>query len=488
MAYSVLTEPFFPVVDLNGEYKEIGLKELFLNAHQYKTINGDNPLERYALLRLVISFAMDMYVLRTSADRRILFNSGRFTEEVFDSYIAECEKDGPRFELFHDTHPFLQAAYDEKKDVNAEKPIAILFHTLPSGNNHIFRDHRQVTQHAKTPAQAFRALCATYVFCVAGAQGYPSGVNNTPPVYVVVEGKNLFETIVLNMVAEKECGNIKYGIGSVPWRSSQNVEPKLEFADITELQGLTWIPRRITLKLDSDGLLRTIYLQQGHNFKGNDLWRDPHVPRRKAKDSFVTVKPEQGKSLWRDIGSVVYDQQGTYAEPPLCLRCLGNILDDEDMPAMINLRMVGLSTSNASYLDWQECELAIPSCLMNDWEKAEMFRSDILSIESIRSSIYSSVAKHCKAETGLQAQNEFLKLSREVLFGSILDKLAYETSFSNHIDSFDGAVSPIINRVLDDIVYKSGNTVADMIAQVDIANCIWKQYRNEIDKRRDACV
>ena len=100
MVYSVLTEPVIPVLLPDGTNTSVGIREAFLKAYEIRDIQGDTPLERYALLRLLIAFAMDMLHPKNSFARRDLLEAGQFDAEAFDAYIALCEKDGPRFNLF----------------------------------------------------------------------------------------------------------------------------------------------------------------------------------------------------------------------------------------------------------------------------------------------------------------------------------------------------------------------------------------------------
>lgn len=222
MEYSVLKQPVIPVLWPNGDTSAVGIREAFLWAHEIKDIQAETPLERYALLRLMIAFAMDMLHPQNSYERRALLEQGRFSETVFDDYIALCEINGPRFDLFDEEHPFLQSKYDESLDAKAEKPVAAIIHSLPSGNNHIFIDHRNANTHEVSIAKAFQALCASYLFCVSGTAG-PSSVNNTPPLYAVIVGGNLFETIVSNMLSVAEAAPLMYGNGNVPWRSFPSI-------------------------------------------------------------------------------------------------------------------------------------------------------------------------------------------------------------------------------------------------------------------------
>lgn len=497
MKYSVLTEPVIPVVMPDGENRDIGVREAFINAHNIRDIRGDMPLERYALLRLLIAFAMDMLHPEDSYERRDILEKGCFDAGTFDEYISMCEKDGPRFDLFDERHPFMQSRYDESLDAKAIKPVANLFQTLPTGNNHIFLDHRLESEHEKTPTEAFRGMCCLYLFCTAGAQGYPSGVNNTPPVYTVIRGINLFETIVFNMLSVSEAGNIKYGIGDVLWRNDISVIPKEEVADITLLEALTFMPRRITLKVEEDSVVRNVFLQQGRNFKGNDSWHDPHVPQfRKNDGSFGTVKPELGKDLWRDVGTMLYDETDTRNKQPLVLRCIINLFDYDELPTILAVRAVGLVTNQAAYTEWYEDELALPAILLCDQEKADVFREDVKDIEFLQNRIQDQISKHVdkpregskttEHETALQCKRYFLQAAHDFLFGAVMDDILSGSDEKTHVELFAQGLKDMLSDMIRNVLYSSGSDVNSMRKQLNAESAIWSSYYSIIKEREEA--
>ena len=60
MGFSVITDPVICVSMLDGVEMEMGFREIFSRAQEIKDICGESPLERYAVLRVLIAFAMDM--------------------------------------------------------------------------------------------------------------------------------------------------------------------------------------------------------------------------------------------------------------------------------------------------------------------------------------------------------------------------------------------------------------------------------------------
>ena len=494
MVYSVLTEPVIPVLMPDGKEKSIGIREAFLEAHHIKDIAGSNPLERYALLRLLVAFAMDMLHPETNYDRMDLLQAGRFDADDFEAYVQACEKNGPVFDLFDLHHPFMQSGYDEQLNAKARKPVAVILHALPSGNNHIFIDHRLADSHQVDIQTAFGALCASYLFCVGGTAG-PSSVNNTPPLFAVMVGQNLFETIVVNMLSKAEASPLPYGEGDVAWRKQRAVIPGERVAAVSLLEGLTWMPRRICLIREQDSdVIKNVYCQAGLDFRGNDLWNDPHVPRfRKKDDSFGTVKPELGKEVWRDAGSLLYDHDSKYVRQPLTIRYLRNVYDEDDIPDWIPIRTAGLITNQAAYTGWFESELSIPSLLLYNQEKADIFRDDIRLIEAVQSMIYSNIQR-CydkprkgsptdEHEVATQSRQYFLSAAHELLFGQALSEIYHGVPPARHNESMCDSVSDLIRSTMSHVLYSAGNDTDSIRRQIEAEKWIWISF-NKIAKER----
>ena len=496
MVYSVLTEPVIPVLWLDGTSSSVGMREAFLRAHEIRDLQGETPLERYALLRLLIAFAMDMLHPRTSLDRRDLLDAGQFDPSAFDRYIALCEQDGPRFDLFDPEHPFMQSRYDAKMDEKAKKPVAAIVHSLPSGNNHVFIDHRTADIHALPFSRALHAALASYLFCVSGTAG-PSSVNNTPPVYAMMLGNRLFETIIINMLSEKEAGFLPYGLGLVPWRKGRMVAPKEKVADVSLLEGLTWMPRRITLFPEENGTVCQVCCQAGLDFKGNDLWNDPHVPKFKKKDeTYGTVKPELGRSLWRDAGALTYDREGKTVRQPQAFRCLTNLFERDELPSQIPVRAVGLLTNQAAYTGWMEETISLPASLLTQQEQADRFRTDISYLEAVQTQLVANVQRYVdkprsgsvgkEHEIAAQCQLHFLHAAHDLLFGPVLDEIIQAVPEKEHAEHFCDAVKGLLWETIQQVLRASGTDAKAIMQQMEAEKWIWISWSKISEERMKA--
>ena len=477
MKYSVLYDPVISVSMMNGETRDIGLYDAFRQASDIRDIQGDSPLERFAVLRLLTAFAMDMIHPKSWMDRKDLLEEGSFDTSLLDAYIADCEKDGSRFDLFDPEHPFMQARYNSEYDKPSNlKTIENLSITLPSGNNHIFLNHCVEGSTELTPMQAFKYLLVLYVFSAQSGRGYTFGVNNGLPIYAWVQGGNLFETLVLNMVAENECRPIEYGLVEVPWRKESVLRG--EIADISFLEALTWQSRRVTLVPEEDGFVKKLYIQMGPIYRGKGLWFDPNVAYRYTKKGeWESVKPQNGRALWRDVGTLLIDQSGSTIRPPLVIMQAPRILDTDSV--WLNIAEVGLTTktgSKGAYGEWMEDQFSLPRILLINDVLAMMLRDDIEVVEKVEKELRKQIYQHLIASKENEKQDSrkknciiieqasicFLSGMHDYIFTEVVPKLCSmennleEETRIKHKDQLIKNVMSVIDRTFKEVIEQSG--------------------------------
>ncbi len=487
--FDVLHKPWIPLEMPDGKQTELGLLEALTQAHCYTGLCCESPLEEAAIYRLLIAFLMDAYRPKQFADRKRLYQNGKFHPDVLQEYVRVCKSEGCSFDLFSKERPFMQAAYCEKLD-KEEAPVAKLLHTAVSGNNHTHFEHHHENDYSLSYAQALRALLASYLFCPALVQGYPSSVNNTPCNYYFCMGQTLFETLVLNMVAEnQECGEIPYSKPSVAWREAGIIQPKQEFATMSLLAAFTWQPRRVTL-IAEDGFVRNVYYQQGNNFLGNGLWKDPHAAYRKTKSGdWSAVKPQIGRSFWRDIGALTSGSTGAESvfQPPQSVHRYANFMNSEEEKVIVPLRVVGLVTSNAAFEEVQEDRLSIPLQLIKKAELGEYLQSDIAQVEKMAQAIGKVYKKLGQAATK-SLQGQYFAAWHQVLFPGYLEKLAsINLDADGWQQEMDEAFEMAMQRILRDIQKKaevfSGAGAKQMVSLVLCNQNLKKEYYS-MRKRR----
>jgi len=394
--FDVLTEPWLPLLKEDGSIHMAGILEALKNAHSCKGLLGETPLETAALLRLLIAFAMDAYtcghpeLLLNIQTRRALYRQGRFDAQVIDRYIKQCLDEGVSFDLFDKKRPFMQSAYDPQYDKET-KPVALIAHDLPTGHNPVHFDHRMENEHALTSAQCMSKLLAAYLFAAAGVQGYPSSVNGTPCCYIFCNGRNLFETLVLNMVSIQEMSGCEYGIPA--WRNERAMVPKEQVPTVSVLEALTWPSRRVTFVASGkDGCVREVYFQQGLNFTPDGIWKDPHVAfKRNQKGEPYSLKPDTDKELWRDLSVITVSREDKFNIVPFVVRHLRAIVGSEHEQPVVDLCLYGLMTKQAKYVDWVQDSLRVSCRILNEPDLGDRLRKDMEAMETVAKIVYKAV-------------------------------------------------------------------------------------------------
>jgi CRISPR system Cascade subunit CasA len=209
-SYDLTTEPWIPVVGLDGAVQELSLVDVVGHAHELVAIGGELPTHGFALTRLVLA------VLHRSvggpadrADWADLWQAGELPVDDVARYLAGWRH---RFDLFHPETPFLQVAglATAKGEFSGlEKLIA----DVPNGHAFFTARAGRGVRSLDAP-EAARWLVHTQAFDpsgiksgavddprVTGGKGYPIGIAWAGNLGgVLLQGTTLRETLLLNLL------------------------------------------------------------------------------------------------------------------------------------------------------------------------------------------------------------------------------------------------------------------------------------------------
>ena len=357
--YSLLDEPWLTAVTRTGEPLACGIREVLKQAHTLRALIDASPLVEYGLYRLLCVLLMDALRPQETEDLQDILEAGRFDAEQLERYYAQCAQDGCTFDLFDAERPFLQAPYRPAWD-KAAKPACVLDVTIPSGNNHTHFDHRDNAEIGFSYAQAARLLPAVQVFCTAAAQGYPSGPNGAPPYFALVQGDNLFETLVLSMI---DLDSVQGAFDDPPavWRSAMEIEPKQVVAETSWLYGMLFPARRVTLIPDEHTqTVRKIYFCQGMNYLATQNWTDPYVTYHLNEKGRFAWRPKQERPVWRNLDALLKNK---HKLRPRVLEQFASLKQGQDHAHVV---LYGVQTDQASYIDIMRHDLQIPTAAMQN--------------------------------------------------------------------------------------------------------------------------
>ena len=365
--YSLLDQPWLTAVTLTGEPAACGIRQVLQQAHTLRALTDASPMVEYGLHRLLIVLLMDALRPQDQFDLEDLLAAGRFDAAQLEDYYAQCGQEGCSFDLFDSERPFLQAPYRPAWD-KTPKPVCVLDFTIPSGNNHTHFDHRKYADFAFSYAQAARLLPAVQLFCTAAAQGYPSGPNGAPPYFALIQGENLFETLVLSMIGLEDIRG-SFDQPPAPWRSTIEIEPKRAVAQTSWLYGMLFPARRVLLLPRAETqTVQQVYFSQGMNYLAPANWTDPHVTYRITDKGRFAWRPKQERPVWCNLDALLQQKQ----------KCRPQILEQftalKPQAPYASVLLYGVQTEQASYIDIMRHDLQIPSGALQHPNAAELVK------------------------------------------------------------------------------------------------------------------
>ena len=392
--FDLLTEPWIRVRLKDNTVQEVSLTEALVSAQDYVDLAGEMPTQDAAVLRLLLAVLFTVFSRvnvkgepeplekRGQALRRWseLWQLGHFPAEPIRDYLEQWKD---RFWLFHPTHPFWQVptlcngiAFGGKK-LNGER--------AESGNKTpLFQNVSKTECEVLSYAQAARWLIYQNGYDERG--GRPKAGNKPRHGvgwlgqigFVAVKGKNLYETLLRNMVFPTEQDALREEQQPCWEREQVRAEQSVKIVmPKNQAELLTLQSRRILLKRSE-----TVPGVVGYEVLGGDYWDSENAfgeqmtlwSRTSKKNEKMTYKPQQheaGKQLWREIPSML-DPEGrkpgvlTWNQQLQSLRILSR-------KEQIVLNMVGIRYDNQEasvkdvYTDQLAMQLAVLDELSRPW-------------------------------------------------------------------------------------------------------------------------
>lgn len=327
--FNLIDEPWIRASLFDGEVKEISLKELLLNAHQYKKLAGEMAAQNIALLRFLAAIVHTVFTrvniqgdVSLVSDEiecincwRDLWEERKFPVEPIEKYL---EKWRERFWLFHPERPFYQVP---RASIGTKNTASKLNGAVSESNNKVrlFSQISGIGKESMSYAESARWLLFLNGFddCAAKQADKSDGSRSTTVAWlgklglIYAMGNNLFETIMLNMP-------MLHGKDEFPWKTDI---PTWELKDVRSgeretiqmpdnLAGLyTLQSRRIILSRNNDRVT-------GYTLLGGDAFEDTNAlgepmtlwkSMTDKKTKVVLYKPmlhERKRFIWRDFAYV----------------------------------------------------------------------------------------------------------------------------------------------------------------------------------------
>jgi len=404
--FDLISQPWIPCLRRDNAAAELGLRDVLMQAHDLRELGGESPLVTAALYRLLLAILHRVFGPADYEAWRVLWQAERFDTAVLDPYFAAWRD---RFDLFHPTRPFYQAADERVKP----KSLTSLVHDVASGNNAtLFDHHTEEGGLTLKPAQAARFLLAVQAFGLAGLSGLPQKFTDGPcarGIIFLVQGDNLFETLMLNLLRYDD---------DHPLPRSPDDRPAWEMDDPFQddrtiphgyLDYLTWQNRRVLLLPEtSDGGLVIPQMTLAPGLRLGEGVLDPMKPyRRDVKRGLLPLRFSEDRALWRDSATLFQlDTVTTYA--PRIFAWLAELMSESYiLQGTRRTLALGMANNQAKVEFYRTEHLPLPLAYLREQQLVNSLRDDVLgSAENVARQLWRAARTMATFVLTPQADNE----------------------------------------------------------------------------------
>ncbi len=414
--FNLIDEPWIPCTTHDGGHIEYGLFDTLVKSNQIREIFDESPLVVVSVLRLLLAVLYRAHSgIQLFEDWKSLYADGSFDTHAVKNYLIKWKE---RFFLLDAHHPFYQMA--RLKTKSESKVTRLVSAVLGSNAKDAFVRVGGDENEAWTPARTALWL----VTCQAYASGFGKSAEAqiggkivTRPHYadamglggvnVWIQGRNLFETLMMNLSPNKEDQS------RPPWE----MDDGHQFMDVVTEQGikkvpsfgvvdqLTWQSRLVRL-LGEAGKISKMYFTQG---RAADKSRyDPmkiYRTSKKAYESPMVLK--KNESIWRHVPEIFATQKGGCR--PVCFEvsswALANNLVQSTTRLDVHILRVELGKVKTSKgLDWRHEKISLPVLLFGNQDILDRLDVSIQNAEHVGEELRKRVARVVKLSSKSNAE------------------------------------------------------------------------------------
>ena len=498
--YNLLTEPWIKVLTRNNETKQMGIREVFENAHDIVTIAGENRLQDFAILGIFIAANISMIYGEDNNTTEGLYSkwgnlwkNGKFNKDTLDKYF---DKWSDRFYLFDDKFPFYQIpdvhtdTVEDKesgpwkmrlviKDVinpKEHKPHQIPWQSAKGINGNILEsDNTPSTLSTKVGLEKESMSLDETARWLVYNQIY--GANSFKPnpglsfcghgVCVYATGhNNLFETIMLNSILVDENDN-PYSQVLPIWEKNEvdismhiNENPIVMPTDLPAQ--LTLQTRRIIMRKSDDNRVYGWWVYSGDYINKEILSANIFPFHIAGKGNKTTPNPVVGAKGFGDAAWNNFER--IFASNARISRWISNLSDkyideDRNIPFLANAVLYGSSNSCVEAVITDK--ITVPAKLFQDTKLINDISIEIEKINDVKRDIGSfnrDISKATGAIDGACCEKNFI--------GRIVPEI-YATINSAHTPS---ELREITKQTALDVIDKTKNnlSVTALVTNIEI--------------------
>lgn len=404
-SFNLIHEPWIEVITDEGETTTVSILQALETAHRIKTIAGEVPTQQVAIIRLLLAILLRAFPTETPAVTWAkLWDRGEFSADAITTYLG---RHVDRFDLLHPTHPFHQVA-DLLTTKGEFTSVARLIADVPAGAQ-FFTTRTARSYDRLSLAEAARWLVHAQCFDpsgiksgalgddrVKGGKGYPIGVAWCGWLGIVlIEGENLFETLMLNLRLDDTQPEDR------PVWERNPLGPGIEVGHSTPVGPadlFTWPSRRIRLQTDADAVVGVLLCNGDplhplnlHRIEPMTAWRHsaPQAKRSGESMAFMPTTHVAQRGLWLGLSGMfggVSSEAHATGLAPRSVEWLARLQADGyiDPEILVKTRAFGLEYGTQSSLitDLIDDTLTVHAAFLADPELRRIALDGVLAADA----------------------------------------------------------------------------------------------------------
>jgi len=300
MSFSLLSEPWIPLVSKAGQRHLGSLRDALLDPHKWRGIDGASPIETLSLYRLLL--AISHRAIGPDPDPRVALLDS-WPRQKLETYLQNWQD---HFDLLHCETPFLQVAALRDADLKPS-PWTRLALECSSGATRLIWDHSiDANPSPRDLAEMARLLVAHLQFTpgglvkalrTSGSRGPAAGL-----LLLLPAGATLQETLALSLVNQT---SEDYDADLPTWERPSLGLAELRKPQDTPLEGpahrYTLLSRAVLLETDDDQVTWIRYAEGVVANDANSPAADPMAAVINGKKGPMPLLLSEHKGLWRDF-------------------------------------------------------------------------------------------------------------------------------------------------------------------------------------------
>lgn len=412
--YNLVDEAWIPCIARDGTFKQSSLRYTLLNAHAIREIHAELPPMTASLLMLLLAVLYRSLHPKSEEDWQDCWDLQHFDPQKINAYLEQWHS---RFDLFDAAHHFYQDGLIGKrpKDIanlkgNAIKPKGVngmILHSS-SGDAATLFDHSTDEQSVSFSLDRITRLLIMFQgFSLRGmalasisSDKYYKDSPHSRGVVFFLRGQTLFETLLLNLIAEDELPEAltRTGKDKPAWEMDDPLADERDVPlGITDF--LTWQSRRLLLlpvKEENHWVIKELYSAPGLGI--SEHFENPFYnisyDLSKSKREKHLLRFSKSKALWRDSHAILESPEESKCRPAV-LSWINTLKMYRNLDYQINLLAYGLCSEPVKKIVYfyREENFSYPLVYLHSQDLRDALNQSLKVCQNIKSQLWGALSQ-----------------------------------------------------------------------------------------------